>query len=246
MTDLYPPESRHMDFIGHLEELRQRILICLAFLLGVSVVLFSQGRNILLFLERPAQGLIKEFIFITPTEVFSAYVKVVLLAAFMVCFPIILYEAWLFLAPAVSQEVRKVVFGWLMMALLCFLAGIFFSYTIALPAALQFLLSFGEGLARPAISLTKYVSFAAAIIFVGACIFEIPVVMGLLTRVGILKAAVWQANRRYSILIIFIVAAVITPTQDIFNLLIFALPMLLLYEVGVVVSKTIEQKTKID
>lgn len=242
MNDLYPPESQRMDFVGHLDELRRRILTCLFFVVMMTVLLFSQGTSILRFLERPAKGFIQEFIFITPTEVFVTYMKVVFLAAFVACFPIVIYQFGAFLAPALPKEARRTIWGWLFFALVCFWAGLSFAYGVLLPAALKFLLSFGEGLALPAISIGRYASFAVALIFVGGCIFEIPVVIGLLTQVGILNSHKLRLSRRYAIFVIFIISAVITPTQDVFNLILFAVPMMALYEIGILVSVFIEKR----
>jgi sec-independent protein translocase protein TatC len=242
MTELYPPESQRMDLVGHLDELRRRILTCLIFLVAVTAILFSQGYRLLALLEIPAQGSIKEFIFTSPTEAFAIYFKVVLLAAFVVCFPVILYQTWRFLSPALPRTSRRAVSLWLFFALVSFLGGIAFSYGVLLPSAFKFLVGFGEGIARPMISLSHYFSFAVAIILVGGVVFEIPFVMGILTEVGILNSRGLRSGRRYAILIIVILAAVITPTTDAFNMVLFAGPMILLYEVGVVLCRIIENR----
>lgn len=243
MSELYPPESQRMDVVGHLEELRRRILVVLAVFVVLSIVLFSQGRLLLAMAQRPAVGLIKEFIFLTPTEVFVSYLKVVMLAAFLVSFPLLAFEGWAFLSPAFSAEARRHVWIWLAFAILCFFGGIAFSYLIVLPAALKFLLLFGEGLATPTISLAKYVSFFGALVLVGGCTFEIPVVMGLLAQVGIINAPMLRATRKYAVIVILVIAAIVTPTQDVVNLLLFAGPMMLLYEIGIWVA-ALQKKDK--
>jgi sec-independent protein translocase protein TatC len=242
MTEYYPPESQRMDLIGHLDELRRRILACLIFLVIVTGVLFSQGNSLLALLELPAQGVIKEFIFTSPTEAFATYFKVVLLAAFVACFPVVLYQIWGFMAPALPKASQRAVLVWLLFALISFLGGIAFSYGILLPSAFKFLVGFGEGIARPMISLAQYISFAVAIILVGGVVFEIPFVMGILAEAGILNSRTLRSGRRYAILLIVILAAVITPTTDIFNLVLFAGPMVLLYEVGLLVCRLIEKR----
>jgi sec-independent protein translocase protein TatC len=241
MTENYPPESQHLDFIGHLEELRRRILISLLVLAVTSLLLFFRGQTLMQFVIRPLANLTYELIFISPTEVFVSFIKVSLLAGFIVSFPIILYQCWAFLAPAVARPVQSRVALWLSFALLCFLGGVVFSYTVAVPAALRFLLSFGEGIATAQITLARYVSFFVALILVGGAIFEIPIIMGLLADIGFLKTEGIKGKRGYSLLVILIVAAVITPTQDIVNMLIFALPMYLLFELGIVLVRIIEK-----
>jgi sec-independent protein translocase protein TatC len=242
MSEYYPPGSQRLDLIGHLAELRRRILICIVCLLVVTVVLFSQGYSLLAVLEAPAHGSIQEFIFTGPTEAFVTYCKVVLLAAFVVCFPVVLYQTWAFLAPAMPRTSRRAVVIWLTFALVSFVGGLAFAYGILLPSAFKFLVGFGAGIARPMISVAEYISFAVAIILVGGFVFEIPFIMGLLTEVGVLNSRILRASRRYAIFIIFIVAAIITPTQDAFNMLLFAVPMVLLFEVGVLLTRFIERR----
>jgi len=123
-----------------------------------------------------------------------------------------------------------------------FMTGITFSYCVAIPAALKFLINFGRDVAIPQITLGKYISFFGALILVGGIVFEIPVVMGLLTDAGLIKTRVLREKRHFAVLIIMIFAAVITPTQDVLNMLMFAIPMVLLYEVGLLISKAIERR----
>jgi sec-independent protein translocase protein TatC len=231
-----------MDLSGHLAELRQRILVCLVFFFAVVVGLFSQGYVLLDLLEAPARGVIKEFIFTAPTEAFATYFTVVLLAAFIVCFPVALYQLWAFVAPAMPRDLRRATIIWFLFALVSFFGGIAFAYGILLPSAFNFLVGFGEGIARPMISLSQYMSFAVAIVFIGGVVFEIPFLMGILTEAGLLNSKILRSSRRYMILIIFILAAIITPTQDPFNMIIFAIPMVLLFEVGIMLCTLIERR----
>jgi sec-independent protein translocase protein TatC len=123
------------------------------------------------------------------------------------------------------------------------MAGIMFSYFLALPFALKFLISFAAGAAVPMISIGRYFSFAAIFLLMGAAVFQIPVIMGLLSSIGMLSARFFSKNRKYAIVVIFIISAIITPTQDIFNMLIFALPMWALYEIGIFISWIIEKRS---
>ena len=160
----------------------------------------------------------------------------------MVSFPVVLYELFAFVSPAFPRTARRAVIVGFVFALLLFLGGTAFAYGILLPPALNFLVGFGQGIAVPMISLSEYVSFAVAIVFIGGIVFEIPLVMGILTEAGILSTKLLRSSRRYAILIIFILAAVITPTQDPFNMIIFAVPMVLLFECGIMVCSLIEKR----
>jgi sec-independent protein translocase protein TatC len=245
MTGVGSLELQDMDVTGHMNELRRRILTCVVFFLGVTIVLSFQGHALLTLLEAPARGVIGEFIFTSPTEALTTYFKVVLLAAFIVSFPLVLYEFWAFVAPAMPRTSRRAVIIWFVFALISFMGGIAFVYGILLPPALAFLVGFGQGIATPMIALSEYMSFAVAIIFIGGVVFEIPCVMGILTEAGLLKVSFLRKSRRYAVVIIFILAAVITPTQDPFNMILFAGPMVLLFEVGIVICRMIEKRKNI-
>jgi len=243
MHNLYPKESQNLDFLGHLEELRRRLLICLAFLAVASLIAFTQKKLLMGLIERPASGLIEKLIFIAPAEVFGAYIKISLLGGFILSFPVILYQAWAFLTPALTESPRTGlrIMVWMAAALVCFVAGILFSYFIAIPAALRFLISFGADIAYAYITLNKYVSFFGALILTGGLVFEIPIVMVLLVDTGLLKTRTVKTRRPYAYLTILVLAAVITPTQDVVNMLIFALPMILLFELGVWIASLVEK-----
>ena len=241
MRDLYPPESQRLDIIAHLEELRKRLLIILGSFLLISTALFIYGRPLVMIARIPIQGLVTDLIFITPAEAFVSYIKLVLLGAFIISFPLIIYQAWLFLAPAFRSRTRSRIILWLLSALLLFYAGLLFSYALLIPAALKFLLSFGRDLATAAITFGEYVSFFTLLLLAGGLVFEIPTVIGLLTDIGILKTALLKKYRRYTILLILILAAIITPTHDIVNLLLLAVPMAFLYEAGILIAGLVER-----
>jgi sec-independent protein translocase protein TatC len=236
MSSFYPEESKKLDIISHLEELRKRILFCLVILLVAGGVAFWKGDYIMTLVRRPINGLTGELIFIGPTEAFVAYIKVALLAGLIGSFPLILYQVWAFLSPAVPKEMRGRIVVWLIFAFLLFIAGISFSYFLAIPAALDFLLGFSSGIAEAKITLGNYISFFGALVLIGGIAFEIPVAIGLLADAGIIQPELLKKKRHIAYLGIMIFAAVITPTQDILNMLIFALPMVLLFEAGIIVA----------
>lgn len=242
MSAFYREEPKKLDVVSHLEELRRRILISLGILAIASVFAFSQGEKILVLVKKPVETLIPQLIYIGPTEAFASYLKISLLAGFIISFPVMLYHAWAFIAPAISKALQGRMVAWFIFAFLLFIAGVAFSYCLAIPAALRFLINFGEGIAIPQISLGKYISFFGALILVGAVVFEIPVAIGLMTDAGLIGTRILRQKRLYAILAILVFAALITPTQDIVNMLMFALPMILLYEVGILLATIIEKR----
>lgn len=242
MLNVYPEESNKLDFISHLEELRRRILCSLAALAIAAVVFFWKVEFLVKLVVLPVHGLVDKLIFISPTEAFAAYVKVAFLGSLVVTFPYILYQVWAFLSPAFSKESRPRVASWLLASLFLFFSGIAFSYFLAIPAALKFLLNFAGEIASPSITLGRYVSFFGALELAGGIMFQIPIVMCLAADLGIVKASFLRKKRPHAVIAIFILSAVITPTQDIFNMLLFAMPMLLLYEIGLLLTTVIERR----
>lgn len=242
MQNVYPEESKKLDFIAHLEELRRRVLYSLAALVIAAVALFWRSDLLMSVVTLPIHGLVDKLIFISPTEAFSAYVKVALLGSLVITFPYILYHIWAFLSPAFSKEFRPRIALWLLASLFLFFAGIAFSYYLAIPAALKFLLNFASDIAVPSITLGRYVSFFGALELVGGIIFQIPILMGLAADLGLVKASFLRKKRPHAFIAILIFAAIITPTQDIFNMMLFALPMQLLFEIGVLIVAAIEKR----
>jgi sec-independent protein translocase protein TatC len=240
MNDIYA-DSR-MTIIEHLEELRRRIMISLIFFVATVIFSFLFVKQISAIIRLPAIGIVENFIFTAPTEVFAAYMRISLLSGFVISIPFILYQLGAFLKPAIQPDKRNYIFLWLVISFLLSMAGIMFSYFLALPFALKFLISFAAGAAVSMISIGKYFSFAAVFLLIGAAVFQIPVIMGLLSSVGMLNSRFFSKNRKYAVVAIFIISAIITPTQDIFNMLVFALPMWALYEIGIFISWISEKR----
>jgi len=242
MSPFCPEEPRKLNIVSHLEEVRGRVIFYLSVLMVSAAGSFYFGNILMEIVKRPIFGLTGELIFIGPTEAFSAYIKMVILTGFIVSFPVMLYELWAFLIPAVEKNTRRRIAVWFFAALILFFAGTLFSYFIAIPRALDFLISFGGKIASPKISLGKYISFFSALILTGGIIFELPVCIGLLTDSGFLKTSTLKKKRHIAILAILVFSAIITPTQDIFNMLLFAVPMIVLYELSILVAIMIERK----
>ena len=244
MSPFCPEEPKKLNIVSHLEEVRARVIFYLSVLMACSAVSFYFGQFVMEIVKRPISGLVGELIFIGPTEAFAAYIKVVLLTGFIISFPVMLYEVWAFLIPAIEKSTRRRIAAWFFAALILFFAGTLFSYFAAIPRALGFLISFGGKIASAKISLGKYISFFSALILTGGIIFELPVFIGLLTDSGFLKTRTLKKKRHIAILAILVFSAIITPTQDIFNMLLFAVPMMVLYELSIFVAVLIEKKPR--
>lgn len=229
-------DKKDLTLVGHLEELRIRIIICLVFLAITSTCAFPLTSQILKVLKLPAAGLIDKLVFFSPQEAFMAYFKIAMVSGFVITMPLILYQIWAFISPALEDRFRKYSLNFILSSLLAFILGCLFAYFLLLPAALRFLLNFGKGELEPFISVSKYISFVISIIFCTGLVFEMPVLSFILTKIGMLNHKFLRKRFKYAVLVIFIVAAIITPTPDVFNMMLLAIPMLFLYEISIWVS----------
>src|SRR3989338_6450295 len=214
--------EKELSLIEHLDELRTRIIYCL--IPFVIAVVFSSPftKTFLAFLRIPAAGVIKELAF------FSRLI---------LSLPVILYQIWGFISPALEEKQKKYIVSFVFWIFFAFISGCSFGYLLLVPFSLKFLISLAGIELTPVIYLSKYIGFVLALIAGCGIAFETPVVIWLLTRLGIVNSAFLRRKRKYAIVIIFIVAAVITPTTDPFNMCLLALPMLVLYEIGIWISR---------
>ena len=162
--------------------------------------------------------------------------RIALLSGLIIAMPIILYQVWVFIAPAIEERLKRRATYFVILCSLAFIAGCFFAYFILIPPAIKFLLSFAKDELEPVISASKYISFVISLILACGLVFQMPILSLILTKLGIINPQILRKKYKYAIVIIFIVAAIITPTPDAFNMLILALPMLFLYELSIWVS----------
>jgi len=226
-----------MSFLEHLDELRKRLLLSLL-AVGVTFTLaLLYARKILEFFLRPIVILLGDArpVFIDITEPFLLYMKVAFLAAVFVSAPFVLYQVWAFVAPGLYPRERRYALPFIFFSTVFFVAGGAFGYYIGFPTASRFLLQVGEGF-QPSLRVSNLFSFESKIILGLGVVFELPTVIYFLARLGLVTPGFLWRNLKYAILMIFIIAAVITPTPDVVTQCIFALPMLLLYLLGILVA----------
>ena len=225
-----------MSLLEHLEELRRRLIICLATVLVASAASFSFADRILGWLKRPAGELLPRLAFFSPAEGLVAYVKMALAAGAIVSMPVILAQLWRFARPAMTARERAYGLAFVLWGSALFLAGAAAAYFGCLPLFLRFLLSVGSPHIEPVISVSRYLSFVLGVILFGGAVFEMPLVVFVLTRVGILTPGSLRRRRAVALLGLVIVAAFITPTTDALSLTLITVPLALLYEVSILVS----------
>jgi sec-independent protein translocase protein TatC len=175
-------------------------------------------------------------------ESFLSLLKLTLYASLFFSIPIIFYYIWKSFAPLFRLKGLKSVTPILLTAIFLFYLGAFFCYFVTLPFGVQFLLGYQSAHIKPMISVGKYVSFCMVFIFGFGLTFELPLILALLSYIRVVKASFLTRNRRYAILVIAIVAAVVTPTPDVFNMALMGGPLYILFEVGVILVKVIEKK----
>ena len=237
--------SAKMSFLDHLDELRRRLIVSIA-AVGVGfLICFSFSAKIYDFLAVPITQNLNggKLAYTNPTDPFTIYMKVALLAAIFLASPVVLAQVWLFISPGLYAREKKFALPFVISTSILFMAGGAFAYYIALPMSLKFLINMGSSF-QPMVTITEYLDLILTVMLGCAVIFQIPVLVFFLTIFGIVNARFLLRNLRYAILIIFVVAAILTPTSDIPNMLIFSTPMLLLYLVGILVSWIFGKKKK--
>ncbi len=226
-----------MSFLDHLDELRRRIIVAIAAVGVAFVICWVFHEAIFDFLSVPITQHLgdRKLTYLSPTEPFLIYMKASFYAAIFLASPIVLWQVWLFISPGLYTHEKRYAIPFLLSSSILFILGGVFAYTVGLPMTLNFLTSFGDAF-QEIVTATFYFDFALVVILGCAIIFEIPIVIFFLTVMGITNARFLLKNLRYAVLIIFIVAAIITPTPDIPTLIVFAMPMLMLYMVGILVA----------
>jgi sec-independent protein translocase protein TatC len=233
-------------FIEHLEELRKRFVISLvAVAIGFGVCYYF-SQDIFRLLMMPLYKALPPgttMIFTTPAEAFFTYMKVGLLAGIFAASPVVLYQVWLFVAPALYTREKRYVIPFICTATLLFIGGAAFGYFITVPYIFKFFLGFATDFIVPAPKLKETFSFSCMLLLTFGLSFELPLFLFFLTKLGVVNASMLARNRGYVIVGIFILAAVLTP-PDVVSQCIMAVPLVILYEASIWVAKILGRKQK--
>ena len=232
-----------MTLLEHLKELRNRVIICaLALVIGVVVcAVFWQA--ILGWLLAPAREQIPDFkLFVfSPTESIGILFKIGLYGGLILASPVWIYELLAFIVPGLTPREKRMIFPGMIGVVFFLMVGMAFAYWVILPASLGFLLKLGGDSFEQAIGVNQYSSFALRILFGVGIAFELPMVLALASRLGVVTARQLLHFWRYAIIVVFVIAAVITPTPDPFNQSLVAGPLLLLYFLGILMAKLVQK-----
>jgi sec-independent protein translocase protein TatC len=243
---------------SHLEELRSRIIKALvAVMIGFSGA-FAVSERLFKLVRLPMDARLQflplwpfllftpagrriDLVFLGPAEGFWMYIKISFIAGLLVSLPVSLWQLWRFIEPGLLPRERRYALPFVLAGTVLFYTGAAFCFLLVLPFALDFLLNYSQAL-TPMISIERYVDFCLKFILAFGIIFELPVVLVFLTRMGIVTPAVLAKQRKYAILLAFVFAAFLTPTPDAFNQTLMAVPILVLYEAGILVSRMFQRR----
>lgn len=241
------PEDR-LTLLEHLDELRRRLFVCLiAATVGVLVAALLNDFmfEILLHPLRAVPNLPASATNITtfsPAEPFMVSLKVWVVGGLIFCAPVLIYELWAFCAPAFTASEKKYFYPVVFATTILFFAGVALAYFLVLPKGLAFLLTFSSGFFNVQLRAQEYFTFMALFILAFGVVFELPVVLVLLAKVGVIDDRFLKKNRRWAIVILAFAAAIITPSQDAFSMLAMFIPLYVLYEVSVVLARMVQPK----
>ena len=243
-VNIPPAESGEMTLIDHLKELRNRVIVTAIVLVVAVLACFYFWEGILGFLAQPAEDAkpgIKLVVF-GPAETFFLAMKISLYSGVIIASPVAIYEIMMFVIPGLTARERKIILPGLLGTAFFLLLGMAFAYYVILPASLGFLLNFGESEVEVIPQAKLYIDFSLRIIFWIGIAFELPMVIALLARLGIVRARKVLGFWRYAIVLVFILAAVITPTPDPITQTFVAGPLIALYVVGILLAWIVQPK----
>jgi len=237
-------DEKKIPFTGHLEELQRRLIICFV-AVGIGFVL-SYGFKEKLFqiLTRPLISVMKtgdKLIFTGLPEAFFTYLKVAFLSGIILATPIIFYEFWMFVAPGLYNKEKRLMFPIVFLSTLFFVGGSFFGYFIVFPYGFKFFLGFASEIIQPLPSMREYLSFASKLLLAFGLVFELPLVITFLAKLGMVSVSFLKKNRKYALLLFFVGAAILTP-PDVVTQVMMALPLMVLYEISIVGARIFGKK----
>jgi sec-independent protein translocase protein TatC len=230
-------------FMEHLEELRQRLVkSAIAVAIGF-IIAYTFSEKLFIILVKPlknAMGSNERLIFTNLAEMFITYIKISVIAGILFAAPVIFYQFWKFVAPGLYDHEKKYVFPFVFFSTILFVGGALFGYFFVFPFGFKFFLSFANEYVMALPSVKDYFSFSIKLLFAFGIIFELPIFMFFMAKIGLITSETLKKYRRIAIVAIFIIAAILTP-PDAFTQIMMAIPLLILYEISIYVCKISEK-----
>jgi sec-independent protein translocase protein TatC len=226
--------------VEHLDELRTRLIVAILSIVPAFIVTFVFHKHLIHWLTRPLPGDVK-LVTLGVTEPFTTSIKVSFYAALAIALPVVLYQVWAFLAPAVEQNVQRVLGTFVALATTLFVIGVLFGYFVVLSPAVKFLVNFDTTLYDTQVRASYYLTFATLLLFALGIVFELPIFILALVRLRVLSAAKMRRNRRIGY-VVMLVIAILLPTVDPVSLVLETVPLILLFELSILLAALMERR----
>jgi sec-independent protein translocase protein TatC len=230
-----------MSLLEHLEELRRRLIHSAVYLVVGFFAAYTFRERIFGFMQQPIVSALKkhhldtQLVYLNPVDIFNLYIKISFMAGAILASPFVLYQVWLFISPGLYQKEKRYIVPFMSATVGLFLSGAFFGYHYVYPGALDFLIGYSSQF-KPMVTVGEYTDLFMTVILGLGITFELPILVFFLALFGLVSAGWLWRNIRYAILLIFIIAAIITPTPDVLTMCVFAAPMLILYFLSIGVA----------
>lgn len=244
MADLEKDTEDKIPFTAHLEELRKRLIISFIAVAVGFAASYGFKEKLFQILTQPLISVMKEgetLIYTGLPEAFFTFLKVSFLSGIMIASPVIIYQFWMFVAPGLYDREKRLLIPVVFLSTIFFVGGALFGYFIVFPFGFDFFLGFATETIRPMPSMKEYLSFSAKLLLAFGLVFELPLVITFLARLGIVSVPFLKKNRKYAILLFFIGSAILTP-PDVVTQVMMALPLMLLYEISIVGARIFGRK----
>lgn len=225
-------EDKRLTIVEHLNELRSRIIKSAIFIIICTAIVYNFIDIILPVIIRPVGRLV----FIAPTEAFIVNIKIAFFGGVFLSSPFLLYQIWQFVSMALKESEKKYVLIFGILSFFLFILGLIFGYVVIIPIGMNFLLNFARDYVTPTISISKYISFVGMLTFAFSLVFQLPLVILFLTKIGLVTPMFLSSKRKHAIVGMFILSAILTP-PDVITQCLMAVPLLVLYEIGIIFSK---------
>ena len=232
---------KEMSLFDHLDELRKRLIIIVIVNFVAAILLFSQTEIIMSYLLEVNPGM--ELVYTTPSELLTVYIQLSLILAVTICSPITVYQVWAFIEKGLYEKEKKAILFTLIFGVVFFIIGVAFCYFMVLPTTLEFFVRIAIEEVSSMLSIHSYVSFVNMMLLAFVLVFEMPVIIFLLSKLGIIKPEFLKKNRGIIIVAIFIFAAIITP-PDIISQLMLGIPMVILLEFSILICTLVYKGKK--
>ncbi|MBI5638110.1 MAG: twin-arginine translocase subunit TatC [Nitrospinae bacterium] len=224
------PRGTRAPLAQHLEELRQRVIVCVLFFIAAFIACYVHSDRLL----APFAGLLSvKLVFLTPLEAFMAYMSVAFYAAAALTVPVFAWHAWAFVLPGLLEHESRKAGRFVIGTVLFFVLGVGFCWYLVLPFAIPFLMAYGGDVMVPMISVKAYLNFCLSMLFVFGAVFELPVIVVFLHGIGLVSLEALKNFRRYWLVAAFIIGAIVTPTPDLLNQAMASVPLIVLYEASI-------------